>query len=97
MLVYYEMHETMGNAIRREKRLKKWNRAWKFRLIEQMNPEWNDLFDPRIGAIAFGSTDIGCNSDDATPILHLDRPARLTNQVQHPYYGCCYGTSLHST
>jgi predicted GIY-YIG superfamily endonuclease len=32
-------------AIRREKQLKKWNRRWKIRLIEQMNPEWRDLFD----------------------------------------------------
>jgi len=40
MLVYYEMHQTMPDAIRREKQLKKWNRAWKVRLIEQMNPEW---------------------------------------------------------
>lgn len=45
MLVYFEMHHTMDEAIRREKQLKKWNRAWKVRLIEQMNPEWQDLWD----------------------------------------------------
>lgn len=44
-LVSYEMHATMTEAIRREKQLKKWNRAWKIRIIEQMNPEWLDLFD----------------------------------------------------
>jgi len=44
-LVYYEMHETMEAAILREKRLKKWNRQWKIRLIESANPEWIDLFD----------------------------------------------------
>src|SRR5690606_24507828 len=44
-LVYYEFMESMEDAIRREKRLKKWNRSWKFRLINRMNPEWNDLFD----------------------------------------------------
>lgn len=44
-LVYYEVHPTMPAAIRREKQLKKWNRIWKIRLIEQMNPEWRDLFD----------------------------------------------------
>ena len=44
-LVYYEMHETMEAAIRREKQLKKWNRLWKLRLIEQANPEWVELFD----------------------------------------------------
>jgi putative endonuclease len=40
-LVYYEMHHTMAEAFRREKQLK--NRAWKVRLIEQLNPEWDDL------------------------------------------------------
>jgi len=39
-LVYYELHPTMLDAIRREKRLKKWNRAWKLELIEKFNPEW---------------------------------------------------------
>ena len=44
-LVYFEQHEDMISAITREKRIKKWNRAWKIRLIEQQNPEWNDLYD----------------------------------------------------
>jgi len=45
MLVWYEFHEDMESAITREKRLKKWNRDWKLRLIEEMNPEWTDLYD----------------------------------------------------
>jgi putative endonuclease len=57
-LVYYEMHETMPSAIQREKRLKKWNRAWKIRLIESMNPEWEDLFDEFWGVINDGVADI---------------------------------------
>jgi putative endonuclease len=57
-LVYYEMHERMDAAIPREKRLKKWNRAWKLRLIESMNPEWDDLFDEFWGAIMDGPADI---------------------------------------
>ena len=44
-LVYYELHETMESAILREKRLKKWNRAWKIELIESANPEWIDLWN----------------------------------------------------
>jgi putative endonuclease len=56
-LVYYEMHETMDAAIRREKQLKKWNRAWKLRLIERMNPEWEDLFDEAGGGIRSGPAD----------------------------------------
>jgi putative endonuclease len=43
MLVYFEVHAGMYEAIQREKRLKKGNRAWKIRLIEEMNPEWKDL------------------------------------------------------
>jgi putative endonuclease len=43
-LVYYEQFFDAENAIRREKRLKKWNRAWKIRLIEQFNPNWDDLY-----------------------------------------------------
>ncbi len=57
-LVYYEMHETMDQAIRRESQIKKWKRAWKVRLIEQMNPEWRDLFDEANGEISFGPADI---------------------------------------
>ena len=43
-LVYYELHETMDSANLREKQLKKWNRIWKIRLIEESNPEWKDLY-----------------------------------------------------
>ncbi len=57
LLVYYEMHETMDQAILRETRIKKWKRAWKVRLIEQMNPEWRDLFDEITGEISFGPAD----------------------------------------
>ena len=56
LLVYYEMHETIDAALR-EKRLKEWKRLWKIRLIETMNPEWTNLYDPTTGAIAFGSAD----------------------------------------
>ncbi|MBP7336967.1 GIY-YIG nuclease family protein [Niveispirillum sp.] len=42
-LVYYEAFERIDDAIHREKRLKKWNRAWKLELIESSNPDWNDL------------------------------------------------------
>ena len=42
-LVYYEYHDRIQTAIAREKRIKKWNRAWKLRLIECVNPEWRDL------------------------------------------------------
>ena len=43
-LVYFEQFDDIENAIKREKRLKKWNRAWKVRLIEARNPNWDDLY-----------------------------------------------------
>ena len=43
-LVYYELHGDMHQAIRREKQLKKWERAWKIRIIEECNPLWRDLY-----------------------------------------------------
>ncbi|RPF71222.1 GIY-YIG nuclease family protein [Aurantiacibacter spongiae] len=42
-LVWFEQHATMEFAIQREKRSKKWSRAWKLRLIEEGNPAWRDL------------------------------------------------------
>ncbi len=44
-LVYYEIHNDIEEAIKREKRLKKWYRKWKYDLIEENNPEWRDLYE----------------------------------------------------
>ena len=44
-LVWYEAHETMESAIRREKAIKNWKRAWKIKAIESLNPQWRDLYD----------------------------------------------------
>ena len=73
-LVYYETHPDMDTAIRREKVLKKWNRAWKLRLIESMNPAWSDLYDPRDNAVLEGPADIrrGCGGSAAD--IGLDGP-----------------------
>jgi len=43
-LVYYERFDDIRDAIAREKAIKHWPRAWKVRLIHQMNPEWSDLY-----------------------------------------------------
>jgi putative endonuclease len=44
-LVWFEPHENAASAIMREKRLKRWLRGWKAQLIEDVNPEWNDLYE----------------------------------------------------
>ena len=43
-LVYAEEHDSIEDAIAREKAMKAWKRAWKIELIEGENPEWDDLF-----------------------------------------------------
>jgi len=48
-LVYFEQHDSAENALRREKQLKRWRRAWKIRLIESLNSEWRDLYDEIAG------------------------------------------------
>ncbi|MEH3046027.1 GIY-YIG nuclease family protein [Sphingomonas adhaesiva] len=58
-LVWFEMADTMEAAITREKQLKKWNRDWKLRLIEESNPSWLDL------AIDLGLTPATTNGNDA--------------------------------
>ncbi len=45
LLVYYEVHNDINEAIKREKALKKWYRKWKVELIEKSNPEWKDLYE----------------------------------------------------
>ena len=45
ILVYYEVFDSIANAIQREKNLKKWPRRWKLELIEKLNPQWKDLYE----------------------------------------------------
>jgi putative endonuclease len=47
-LVYFEQTDDIITAIEREKQLKKWKREWKIRLIENINPEWKDLYEDLI-------------------------------------------------
>jgi len=42
-LIYFEKTQYVNNAIKREKQLKKWNRQWKVNLINDINPDWEDL------------------------------------------------------
>lgn len=48
-LVYYEVYDDRETALNREKQLKKWHRTWKMRVIEEMNPRWEDLYEKICG------------------------------------------------
>ncbi|HEY1710457.1 MAG TPA: GIY-YIG nuclease family protein [Rhizomicrobium sp.] len=65
ILVWYEMHGNINIAIAREKRLKRWNRAWKLKLINEHNSGWNDLYDRMLGEIALPDV-VGSPSPRAT-------------------------------
>ncbi|MFX4220914.1 MAG: GIY-YIG nuclease family protein [Thalassobaculum sp.] len=65
-LVYFEMHGRMEDAILREKRVKRWRRAWKLALIEGINSDWQDLYC----ALRAGELDL---SRFANPPLRGDR------------------------
>ena len=45
LLVYVERHDTIEDAIAREKAMKRWKRQWKLRLIRRQNPAWRDMFE----------------------------------------------------
>jgi putative endonuclease len=45
LLVWFEEHNDIRDAIDREKQIKGWNRAWKIKLIEKRNPQWLDLYE----------------------------------------------------
>jgi len=49
-IVYYEKHNDAEKALVREKQMKKWNREWKLRLVEEVNPSWKDLFNGITGS-----------------------------------------------
>jgi putative endonuclease len=53
MLVFYEIHNDINQAITREKQIKRWKRQWKLNLIEKGNPEWNDLYYNLIAETGF--------------------------------------------
>lgn len=47
-LVYFEIHNDIEEAIKREKQMKEWQKKWKNNLIEEKNGEWKDLYDEHI-------------------------------------------------
>lgn len=69
-LIWFEEHPTMESAIAKEKQMKKWNRAWKVRLIESVNPNWDDL-----------SASIGAFSSQSAQPRNLDSRLRGNDEA----------------
>jgi putative endonuclease len=59
-----ERHDEIETAIRREKQLKRWNRAWKIRLIEAVNPDW---FDLAVSELGFSPLPPAASASDGPP------------------------------
>ena len=64
-LVWFEAHEALEQARLRELQIKEWNRAWKIRLIEEENLEWDDLYS---GLLEVGSADPGPRPSPGNPV-----------------------------
>lgn len=62
-LVWYELHETIVDAIQREKSLKRYPRDWKTNLIERINPDWSDLFPALVSGGAEATPDVEAYRD----------------------------------
>jgi putative endonuclease len=80
-LVWYEAHETREGAFRRERRIKKWERAWKIRMIEGENPTWSDLVH------ALNRPDEPVHPDLADLIDPVTRLPRTIPNSAHPREG----------
>ena len=75
-LVWFERHTDLTTAIEREKQLKKWNRAWKAKLVSNHNPEWRDLYQEFAGSFEAGEA-----------ALRVDEtPARAQRQERRRRY-----------
>lgn len=62
-LVWYEAHESIVDAIQREKSLKRYPRDWKTNLIERMNPDWSDLYPALVSGGAETASDMEAYRD----------------------------------
>jgi putative endonuclease len=77
-LVWYEPHGERAAAFRRERQIKKWNRAWKVRTIEEMNPTWADLYDELVSWADPGGPLAGLELITPTPLI----PAQAGTQAE---------------
>jgi putative endonuclease len=73
MLVHFEQTNDIQAALQREKQLKKWNRAWKIRLIEETNPGWKDMSLEWDGLERQGAVDSRLRGNDILRAPVVDR------------------------
>jgi putative endonuclease len=85
-LVYFEFHDNIEDAIRREKQIKKWRRAWKIDLIEESNPRWRDLWPTIIGGEEMDSRESWNDLWKACVYPHPERAPFQTYSVVPPSY-----------
>lgn len=79
-LVWFEQHDEPGEAIRREKSIKRWNRAWKVDLIETENPEWRDLWSEITGSVVVPvARDPRIKSEDDGEVARCPLPPSSTS------------------
>jgi putative endonuclease len=75
-LVHYEEYPLFMDAVRRERAIKHWSRAWKIELVEKNNPEWTDLYDHLLWKRITGSSPVKVKKETSsmqTPNIHLAR------------------------
>jgi putative endonuclease len=83
ILVWYELFEDINEAIAREKRMKRWNRAWKIRLIEKHNSGWNDIYDRLMGEIVLPDITVGVDGPRRHRCARM-RSMKILNQGSRP-------------
>ena len=86
-LVWFEQHDSREVAFGREQQMKKWNRAWKVRLIESVNPTWSDLYDDLIGPQLSGDQWAELLTADFPREVVEDRARRLARLGSPPSRG----------
>jgi len=77
-LVWYEPHGEREDAFRRERRIKKWNRAWKIRLIEAENSTWSDLFEDFCGTSSADQSSVPLIPPPPIRVIATDRVSLIS-------------------
>ena len=75
-LVWFETHNDINAAIQREKRVKRWRRAWKLNLIEAQNPNWIDLYDHLTGWVPDNASGVSGMTPKQSSLIVIPEAAK---------------------